>query len=100
MGYYYTKKEDDYILSVVRNHPTNLLEAFRIAGKKIHKTPNSIRLRYYNHLKNKKKAFFLFSQKKNSLNYKITRGGKNPTKYKPAKTKPSKWNRILKILFE
>ena len=97
---HYTKEEDKVILEMVKASPTNIKDGFRKASKKIKRSAASVRIRYYKYLREKEKVFVLFSQKKKSHNYKVTRKGKRATSYKPDKSTQSKWKRILAILFE
>lgn len=98
MGIKYTKEEDDIIIKAVRKCPENLKRAFERASKKIGRSPNCIKQRYYGYLakNSNNKLFLTVSSGKKYTNYKIKRKG---MKAKPVGTEKSKWRQILDILF-
>lgn len=102
MKRHYTKEEDNIILRAVKASPTNISSALRKAAKKLGRSIDSVRRRYYQYLQKEESnhLFFTFSPRKKAKNYKITRKGKFATKYNPENTGASKWRRILAILFE
>ena len=65
----WTKEEELVILSNVKENPENLLKAFAIAAKKLNRSEASIRLRWYNHLKDSySPVFMVYSNKKAIIN--------------------------------
>lgn len=57
----WTKKEDNIVLSYVKNYPNNLRAAFEEASKDIDRSPLSISVRYYKILKNENLAISVVS---------------------------------------
>lgn len=65
----WTKEEELVILSNVKENPENLLKAFAIAAKKLNRSEASIRMRWYNHLKDSySPVFMVYSNKKAIIN--------------------------------
>lgn len=65
----WTKEEELVILSNVKENPENLLKAFAIAAKKLNRSEASIRLRWYNRLKDSySPVFMVYSNKKAIIN--------------------------------
>lgn len=65
----WTKEEDLVILSNVKENPENLLKAFAIAAKKLNRSENSIRLRWYKYLRDSyNPVFMVYSNKKAIIN--------------------------------
>ena len=52
----WTKEKEDIILQEVKNNPEHLRLAFKIAAKKINKTPQSVCTRYYNVINKKRQS--------------------------------------------
>lgn len=100
--HHWTAEDERAIKQYVKNSPTNIREALRKSAEKLDITFAAAENHYYRYLQKQKsnKLLLLLSPIKVSTNYKVTRKGKNATKYQPEKTKKSKWRRILAILAE
>ena len=98
----WTTEDENQINQYVKNSPTNIREALRKSAEKLEISFPAAENHYYKYLQKRKsnKLLLLLSPRKASTNYKVTRKGKNATKYQPEKTKKSKWRRILAILAE
>lgn len=101
----YTKEEDLVILSKVSSNPSNLSQCFRELSVELNRNTNSISSHYYMVLTKantntpSKALFSLFGSKNQNINRKQTRGGVKATKQNSARICPSKWRRILNIIF-
>lgn len=95
-------EDDNLVKEEIKKSPTNLTVAFKRASKKLGVSWKAVSKHYYNAIQKKKsdKLFLTISSKREASNYKVTRKGKNATKYQPEKTQKSKWKRILAILAE
>ena len=91
----WSQSDDNILIECVQENPQNLLKAFNVASEKLNRTKASVRLRWYNVLKNNNKAFMLISNNTSCYNIKTAT---NVAKDIPVKE--SKWKRIIKILFE
>ena len=94
----FTKEEDAFIVKVVKRNPENISKAFVLISRKLQRSKNSIRQRYYKYLvkDESNKLFLTVSSNKKYTNYKIKRKG---MKAKPEVTHKSKWQQIIEILF-
>lgn len=95
-------EDDNLVKEEIKKSPTNLTVAFKRVSKKLGVSWMSVSKHYYKAIQKEKsdKLFLTISSNRTANNYKVTRKGKNATKYQPEKTKKSKWKRILAILAE
>lgn len=95
----FTKEEDNIIIAAVKKNPQNIAKVFRELSVTLHRSTDSLRVRYYKYLAKdpENKLFFLLSPNKRYRNYKVQR---KEMKDKPERSTKSKWQRIIAILFE
>lgn len=102
----YTKKEDQIILNEVRKCPENLAKAFAIASTKIQDkniTEGRIAGHYYMSLRHKcvkNPLFMIFSNRKGIKNTKNMMRGKVSRSLLEVNTNISKFQKIMRIIFE
>lgn len=102
----YTKKEDQIILNEVKKCPENLSKAFAIASTKIQDkniTEGRIAGHYYMSLRHKyvkNPLFMIFSNRKGIKNTKNMMRGKVSRSLLKVDTNPSKFQKIMRIIFE
>jgi hypothetical protein len=92
--------------SIIRNHivenPDNLSQAFERAGLELGRTPEAIRSRWYKKLSNEGVTLTVFTESKHCINKKSDTHnigyskGNTPSR----RNRLTKWQRILRILFE
>ena len=101
----YTKKEDQIILNKLKKCPENLAKAFAIASTKIQDkniTEGRISGHYYMSLRHKhvkNPLFMIFSNRKSIKNTKNIMRGKSRSLLE-VDTSPSKFQKIMRIIFE
>lgn len=102
----YTKKENQIILNEVKKCPENLSKAFAIASTKIQDeniTEQKISGHYYMSLRHKyvkNPLFMIFSNRKSIKNTKTVMRGKALRSSLKVDTNPSKFQKIMRIIFE
>ena len=94
----WTNDEEQVVINQVKANPQNLTKAFFLASEIIHRSPNSIALRWYLELKEKSGIVFMTcSGKKTIANRKSVREN---TTCEETKVTKSIWNKIIKLLFK
>ena len=97
-GYHkFTKEEDEIILNIIRDNPSNLKMCFEEAAEKIGVTPKSVSYRYYEKLKHNNVCFIVVGKKHQIVNIKNRPWHKDIKTMRTTKTTKTFWNTLCNL---
>ena len=93
----FTKEDDEIILKIIRDNPSNLKMCFEEAAEKIGTTPKSVSYRYYEKLKHNNICFIVTGKKHQIVNTKNRRGHNDVKTMRTTKTTKTFWNTLCNL---
>lgn len=93
----FTKEDDEIILKIIRDNPSNLKVCFEEAAEKIGTTPKSVSYRYYEKLKHNNVCFVVVGKKHQVVNTKNRRWYNDIKTMRTTKTTKTFWNTLYNL---
>jgi hypothetical protein len=93
----FTKEDDEIILKIIRDNPSNLQMCFEEAAEKIGTTPKSISYRYYEKLKHHNVCFIVTGKKYQIVNTKNKCWHNDVKTMRTTKTTKTFWNTLCNL---